>query len=120
MNDQAYNALQQYLQQTLNPATQKNGMLSWSIDNPTHKYTHVLFNTDWLAIAERQLAEVEVQQGFPILLLKLINDNNVEMVLRFAGSLYFKNYVKRHWVPVSRYEKKTRCHTYRLLTPLVH
>lgn len=68
--------------------------------------THVLFNTDWLAIAERQLAEVEVQQGFPILLLKLINDNNVEMVLRFAGSLYFKNYVKRHWVPVSRYEKK--------------
>ncbi|KAJ8663506.1 hypothetical protein O0I10_000748 [Lichtheimia ornata] len=73
MNDQAYSALQQYLQQTLNPTTQKN--------------------------AERQLAEVEVQQGFPILLLKLINDNNVEMVLRFAGSLYFKNYIKRHWVP---------------------
>ena len=71
-------------------------------------------------IAERQLAEVEVQQGFPILLLKLINDNNVEMVLRFAGSLYFKNYIKRHWVPVSRYGKtrdaaRTVAYTHRSL-----
>ncbi|KAI8149148.1 Cse1-domain-containing protein [Fennellomyces sp. T-0311] len=73
LNDQTYQALQQYLQQTLNPASQKQ--------------------------AERQLAEVEVQQGFPLLLLKLIGDNGADLTLRFAGSLYFKNYIKRHWVP---------------------
>lgn len=50
--------------------------------------------------AERQLAEVEVQVGFPLLLLKLLSDNNADMTLRFAGALYFKNYIKRHWVPV--------------------
>ncbi|KAI9492719.1 armadillo-type protein, partial [Zychaea mexicana] len=34
---------------------------------------------------------------FPLLLLKLISDNGADMTLRFAGSLYFKNYIKRHW-----------------------
>ncbi|KAG0191747.1 importin-alpha export receptor [Apophysomyces sp. BC1034] len=72
-NDQNYRALQEYLQQTFNPATQKQ--------------------------AEQQLAAVEIQQGFPLLLLKLISDENVDQTLRFAGALFFKNYVKRHWVP---------------------
>ncbi|KAI8375933.1 Cse1-domain-containing protein [Radiomyces spectabilis] len=73
INEQTYAALQQYLQQTLNPATQKQ--------------------------AERQLAEVEIQQNFPLLLLKLISDESADLTLRFAGSLFFKNYIKRHWVP---------------------
>ncbi|KAI9320966.1 armadillo-type protein [Dichotomocladium elegans] len=73
MNDQAYNALQQYLQQTFDPSTQKE--------------------------AECQLAAVEVQQGFAFLLLKLITDDNISLVLRFAGAVYFKNYIKRRWVP---------------------
>ncbi|KAF7731911.1 importin-alpha export receptor [Apophysomyces ossiformis] len=73
INDQNYRALQEYLQQTFNPATQKQ--------------------------AEQQLSAVEVQQGFPILLLKLISDENIDQTLRFAGALFFKNYVRRHWVP---------------------
>ncbi|OAD80776.1 hypothetical protein PHYBLDRAFT_138326 [Phycomyces blakesleeanus NRRL 1555(-)] len=76
-NDQAYTALQQYLQNTFNPAAavQKE--------------------------AERQLFAFEVQPGFSIVLLRLISDQQVDVTLRFAASLYFKNFVKRQWVPES-------------------
>ncbi|KAK4517849.1 uncharacterized protein ATC70_001197 [Mucor velutinosus] len=72
INEQTYNALQQYLLQTLSPDTQKD--------------------------AAHNLSQVEVQQGFPILLLKLISDESVDQTLRIAGAVYFKNYIKRHWV----------------------
>ncbi|KAI7862255.1 Cse1-domain-containing protein [Spinellus fusiger] len=51
--------------------------------------------------AERQLSSFEVQSGSPLLLLKLISDLGVNETLRFAGALYFKNYIKRQWVPAS-------------------
>ncbi|KAI8889248.1 Cse1-domain-containing protein [Backusella circina FSU 941] len=72
INEQTYNALQQSLQQTIDPSTQKT--------------------------AEYNLSQAEVQQGFPILLLKLISDDGADATLRFIGAVYFKNYVKRHWV----------------------
>ncbi|GAA5808330.1 hypothetical protein MFLAVUS_001720 [Mucor flavus] len=72
MNAQTYNGLQQYLLQTLNPATQKEAVYN--------------------------LSQVEVQQGFPLLLLKLISDEAVDQTLRMAGAVYFKNYIKRYWV----------------------
>ncbi|KAG2207684.1 hypothetical protein INT47_011804 [Mucor saturninus] len=72
INEQTYNGLQQYLLQTLNPATQKE--------------------------AGYNLSQVEIQQGFPLLLLKLISDDSVDQTLRMAGAIYFKNYIKRHWV----------------------
>ncbi|KAI9030862.1 importin, partial [Phycomyces nitens] len=43
------------------------------------------------------LSAFEVQPGFPIVLLRLISDQQVDTTLRFAASLYFKNYVKRQW-----------------------
>lgn len=52
-------------------------------------------------VAVHNLSQVEVQQGFPILLLRLISDDAVDQTLRIAGAVYFKNYVKRHWVNVS-------------------
>ncbi|KAI8645460.1 Cse1-domain-containing protein [Parasitella parasitica] len=72
INEQSYGALQQSLVQTLNPAAHKQA-------------------TDYLA-------QVEVQQGFPILLLKLIGDNAVDDTIRMTGAIYLKNYIKRHWV----------------------
>lgn len=47
------------------------------------------------------MSQVEVQQGFPLLLLKLISDEAVDQTLRMAGAVYFKNYIKRYWVNVS-------------------
>ncbi|KAH8547636.1 putative importin-alpha export receptor [Umbelopsis sp. PMI_123] len=73
INDQTYAALQQYLQQTFDPRTQKQ--------------------------AEQSLAQVEVQRNFPLLVIKLISDQSADQTLRFAASVFFKNYVKRHWVP---------------------
>ncbi|KAI9288300.1 putative importin-alpha export receptor [Umbelopsis sp. AD052] len=73
INDQTYAALQQYLQQTFDPRTQKQ--------------------------AEQSLAQVEVQRNFPLLVIKLIGDQSADQTLRFAASVFFKNYVKRHWVP---------------------
>ncbi|KAI8365486.1 Cse1-domain-containing protein [Choanephora cucurbitarum] len=72
INEQTYATLQQYLLQTLNPATQKEAA----------------FN----------LSQVEVQQGFPMLLLRAISDEAGDMTIRMAGAVYFKNYIKRNWV----------------------
>jgi exportin-2 (importin alpha re-exporter) len=46
------------------------------------------------------LAQVEVQQGFPLLLLKVISDEAVDQTIRVAGAVYFKNYIKRNWINV--------------------
>jgi hypothetical protein len=53
------------------------------------------------------LAQVEVQRNFPLLVIKLIGDQSADHTLRFAASVFFKNYVKRHWVPVSNLQAGT-------------
>jgi exportin-2 (importin alpha re-exporter) len=53
--------------------------------------------------AEHSLAQVEVQRNFPLLVIKLIGDQTADPTIRFAAALFFKNYVKRHWVPVSTF-----------------
>ncbi|KAI8332444.1 Cse1-domain-containing protein [Chlamydoabsidia padenii] len=70
---EAYQTLQECLKQTLDPHTRKN--------------------------AEHTLAQAEVQPGFSLALLQLIADVNVDQTLRFTGAVYFKNYIKRNWVP---------------------
>ncbi|KAI8915177.1 Cse1-domain-containing protein [Powellomyces hirtus] len=70
---EVYAALAHYLGQTLNPATGKE--------------------------AEQSLAAVEVQQNFPVILLKLVENPSTDQTIRFAGSIYFKNYIKKHWEP---------------------
>lgn len=65
------------------------------------KNTNNNFSFLFYDIAVHNLSQVEVQQGFPLLLLKVISDESVDQTLRFAGAVYFKNYIKRHWVIVS-------------------
>lgn len=47
--------------------------------------------------AEEFLQSVECNQNYPILLLSLINKPDVEPNIKIAGSITFKNYVKRNW-----------------------
>jgi exportin-2 (importin alpha re-exporter) len=49
--------------------------------------------------AEEQLRSGEQQAGFLQLVLDLVRSDNVEMVVRQAAGVYFKNAVKRLWEP---------------------
>ncbi|KAJ1930620.1 importin-alpha export receptor [Tieghemiomyces parasiticus] len=64
-------ALAQYLQQTLQPGTRKQ--------------------------AEQFLQAAEKTPHFIISLLTLAGSDTTDPAVRFAASLYFKNYVKKHW-----------------------
>lgn len=52
-------------------------------------------------VAEKFLEGVEVNQNFPLLLLHLIDKQEVDMTVRVAGAIAFKNYIKRNWKVVS-------------------
>ncbi|XP_055703907.1 exportin-2 [Phlebotomus papatasi] len=73
LNEENFRLLAQYLQQTLNPDP--------NIRRP----------------AEQFLEGVEGNQNYPILLLHLIDKEDLDMTIRVAGSVTFKNYVKRNW-----------------------
>jgi len=47
--------------------------------------------------AEEFLRSVEGQQGYPILLLTLLNKENVDISIKIAASITFKNFIKRNW-----------------------
>ncbi|XP_050295241.1 exportin-2 [Anthonomus grandis grandis] len=47
--------------------------------------------------AETFLEGVEVNQNYPLLLLNLVHKQNWDMTVRIAGSVAFKNYIKRNW-----------------------
>lgn len=44
---------------------------------------------------------VEVNQNYPLLLLNLVHKPEVDMTIRVAGAVAFKNYIKRNWSVVS-------------------
>eukprot|EP00823_Brevimastigomonas_motovehiculus_P000300 TRINITY_DN1039_c1_g1_i1.p1 TRINITY_DN1039_c1_g1~~TRINITY_DN1039_c1_g1_i1.p1 ORF type:complete len:1035 (-),score=332.19 TRINITY_DN1039_c1_g1_i1:1418-4522(-) len=48
--------------------------------------------------AHDQLKAVEAKAGFPICVLKIISNDKVSGTARLAGSIFFKNFIKRHWV----------------------
>ena len=50
-----------------------------------------------LLTAETFLESVEVNENYPMLLLKLLTRDNVEMTIRIACAITFKNYIKRNW-----------------------
>lgn len=54
-------------------------------------------------LAEKFLITVEGNKNYPILLLQLINSEAIELTIRVAGAVNFKNYVKRNWAVVSNY-----------------
>ncbi|KAH3660492.1 hypothetical protein OGAPHI_007078 [Ogataea philodendri] len=49
-------------------------------------------------IAEESLRAVEGQQGFPSTLLHVVATSDLSIPVRLAGSLYFKNLIKRKWI----------------------
>lgn len=50
-----------------------------------------------LILAEKFLEGVEVNQNYPVLLLHLVHTADVDMTIRVAGAIAFKNYIKRNW-----------------------
>ncbi|KAK3928644.1 Exportin-2 [Frankliniella fusca] len=73
LSDQNFASLQKYLYDTLNPDV--------NVRKP----------------AETFLESVEVNENYPMLLLKLLTRDNVEMTIRIACAITFKNYIKRNW-----------------------
>lgn len=47
--------------------------------------------------AEKFLESVEVNQNYAILLLHLIDKDTVDITIRVAAAIAFKNYIKRNW-----------------------
>ncbi|XP_047035356.1 exportin-2 [Helicoverpa zea] len=73
VTDENLATLANYLQQTLNPDT--------NIRRPAEKF----------------LESVEVNQNYAILLLHLIDKETVDLTIRVAAAIAFKNYIKRNW-----------------------
>jgi exportin-2 (importin alpha re-exporter) len=51
--------------------------------------------------AEKFLESVELNQNYPLLLLHLIDKSEIDLTIRVAGAIAFKNYIKRNWKTVS-------------------
>ena len=47
--------------------------------------------------AEDSLRQGEAQPGFLLLVLELVRNDGVDMIVRQAGGVYFKNAVRRLW-----------------------
>ncbi|XP_058804999.1 exportin-2 [Phymastichus coffea] len=47
--------------------------------------------------AEKSLEAVELNKNYPLLLLHLVDKPEVDITIRIAGAIAFKNYVKRNW-----------------------
>lgn len=48
-------------------------------------------------VAEKFLESVEANQNYAILLLNLVDKEDIDAMIRVAGSIAFKNFVKRNW-----------------------
>jgi len=73
VNNQNIHQLAAYLQQTLSPQNE--------VRKP----------------AEEFLQSVEGNQNYPVLLLHLLQADGIEPNIKIAGSITFKNYIKRNW-----------------------
>ena len=43
------------------------------------------------------MESIESKQNYPLLLLNLIDKDSVDLTLRVASAVTFKNYIKRNW-----------------------
>lgn len=51
--------------------------------------------------SEVELKSIESQEGFPLTLLHLVASQNLDISIRLAGALFFKNLIKRKWIDES-------------------
>ena len=77
LTDSNISTLSEYLQHTLNPDI--------NVRRPAEKF----------------LESVEINKNFSILLLYLVDKTDVDLTIRVAGSVAFKNYIKRNWKVVN-------------------
>lgn len=47
--------------------------------------------------AEKFLESVEANRNYPVLLLNLVDKADIDMSIRVAGAIIFKNFIKRNW-----------------------
>ncbi|XP_017781726.1 PREDICTED: exportin-2 [Nicrophorus vespilloides] len=73
VSDENLVTLSQYLQQTLNPDV--------NVRRPAEKF----------------LEGIEINRNYSLLLLHLIHKPEVDMTIRVAGAVAFKNFIKRNW-----------------------
>lgn len=95
ISDENLQTLARYLQETLNPDVniRRPGKLKeFSFEK---SFQNAFF------VAEKFLEGVEVNQNYPLLLLNLVHKPEIEMTIRIAGAIAFKNYIKRNWPVVS-------------------
>lgn len=57
----------------------------------------MLFCFFFFVLAEKFLESVESNQNYAILLLNLVGKEDLDNTIRIAGSIAFKNFVKRNW-----------------------
>lgn len=61
----------------------------------------ILFKKIFYFAAEKFLESIEVNQNYPALLLHLVEKQDIDLTIRIAGAVAFKNYIKRNWKVVS-------------------
>lgn len=49
--------------------------------------------------AEEELARAKLQPQYTLTLLQLLTEERIELPVRQAGAVFFKNLVKQHWAP---------------------
>lgn len=104
LSEQNFASLQKYLYDTLNPDVNVRKPGDFLVLILVHLmfkgHTHFLLDL-FSFLAESFLESVEVNENYPMLLLKLLTRDNVEMTIRIACAITFKNYIKRNWKTVS-------------------
>lgn len=49
-------------------------------------------------IAEKNLKQLENEDGFGLTLLHIVASSNLPIATRLAGAVFFKNFIKRKWI----------------------
>lgn len=107
-----FRIMSEYLANTLNPDVNvrrpgKHKKKSQFQKFPKFNSSEIFF----VIAAEQFLEKVDHNRNFPQLLLMLIDKDEVDMTIRIAGAIAFKNYIKRNWGrPVDFPEEPDRIH----------
>lgn len=113
VSDDNLRTLGQYLQQTLShdANVRRPGNFPGSFVFVFWRWDVVRFKhlKMGIIIAEKFLEGVEVNQNYPMLLLHLVHKKEVDMTIRIAGAIAFKNYIKRNWSVVSWHIGQSQC-----------
>ena len=83
--------LSQVLEASLDPAQNKQGLLPLLT-------CHCLLHRLIIFVAELAILQEERKSNFSLSLLQIVATEAYGGTARLASALYFKNYVKKHWI----------------------